>query len=64
MKHYFIFYLFGTHHGLLCVLVIRVPANTHHHLVHVAVAHAGPTVVDARADVTGQVLHHTVREVG
>lgn len=52
-----------TYHGLLCVFVVRVPADAHHHLVNVSVIHARPSVIDSCANVSGESVHNRLWEV-
>lgn len=54
----------AANHGFLGVLVVRVPANAHHHFVHVPITEAGPAIVDPSADVGWKIVHHRVWEVG
>ena len=51
-------------HGLLLVLVIRVPANAHHHLVHGTVVHLGPAVINTGADIGRKALDNLLRKIG
>lgn len=51
-------------HGLLGILVVGVPPDAHHHLMHVPTANTGPTTVDAGGQLSGKVVHHLFGEVG
>lgn len=53
----------STYHALLLVLVLRVPPETHHHLVHRATVHAGPAVVHTRVKARGCPVHNALGKV-
>lgn len=53
----------STHHRLVLVLVVRIPAYRHHHLPHLPVVHACPSVINSRLEVLRQLAHHVDSEV-
>lgn len=52
-----------SHHRFLCVFVVGVPADAHHHLVDVSIVHLCPAIVDPCEDVSRETVHHRLWEV-
>lgn len=48
----------GIYHRFLCILVVRVPANAHHHFVDITITNTGPAIVDPCPDIFWKMVHH------